>query len=383
MWIKRGAVVGGCAAVVSLSTLFVLTLDLELDNGQARTSVAQNPSGLALEDWAPLPEAPIGPRVDEVSVSTGRGFIIWGGSQGRESLTDGAVYDVVQERWARLPRSPLDTPHGRTAVWTGTEMILWGGELGDGNHGRPDNGAAFDLSTNEWRRLAPSPYWSLAGHAAVWAGDQMLVWGGVSSDEVTGATYDPVSDKWQPLPAAPIQARHSHSAVWTGEQLIVWGGRSQIGTLLTDGASFDPASNTWTALPSSPLLPVTTPVAAWTGEEMIIVGGLTRRDPSRAGAAYDPVEARWREIAEAPESLWEMAVQPVSIGGDLIVVTQDGLFSYRPEADTWNDIESPVEAHRRGASAATAEDHLIIWGGVAEDAAEPVSTGWSARRGEH
>ena len=67
-------------------------------------------------------------------------------------------------------------------------------------------------------------------HTAVWAGSEMIVWGGdyVSGGVVylnTGGRYNPDTDSWSATSttSAPA-ARIVHTAVWTGSEMIVWGG---------------------------------------------------------------------------------------------------------------------------------------------------------------
>ena len=82
----------------------------------------------------------------------------------------------------------------------------------------------------------PSPR---ALHSAVWTGNELIVWGGCSglvcSAVVdTGSRYDPVGDSWMPTTqtGAPA-ARAEHSAVWTGDSMIVWGGLTDTGIGIT------------------------------------------------------------------------------------------------------------------------------------------------------
>lgn len=349
---------------------------------QARPPVTQ---------WQQIPDAPIEARHGAVSVWTGQELIVWGGYVGNrhEQFLDGAAYDPARDRWTKLPASPLETSWGRTAVWTGTEMILWGGEYGDGSHAAPDTGAAYNPETREWRTLPDAPYWSLAGHSAVWTGTEMIVWGGVTENPVSGAIYDPARDRWTALPEGPLgPARHGHDAVWTGDEMIVWGGRAQGLEPLTgpEGAAFDPATGTWTPLPESPLADVDSPVSAWTGTEMIVTGGLSPGKMPSEGAAYDPVEKSWRDIAPIPvaserDDLQIVLADESSLwtGDVLLVVTADGILSYDPGKDRWSILDSPDGTAVSGAVGHWMGDSLIVWGGRPWDGRELTNGGWIAR----
>jgi hypothetical protein len=117
---------------------------------------------------------------------------------------------------------------------------------------------------------------------------------------------------WAPLPGAPVAARSDYAAVWTGQQMIVWGGYSWGGSfpvtphLYGDGAAYDPTTRTWTAIAASPLAPRVGSVAVWTGKEMLVFGG-TGPDTSpgaySGGAAYNPSANTWRKLAPTPRSL--------------------------------------------------------------------------------
>ena len=67
------------------------------------------------------------------------------------------------------------------------------------------------------------------GHAAIWSGTEMIVWGGFGTHEHnTGGRYRPATDSWQPtsLIDAP-HARQSPEGVWTGTEMITGGVRGK------------------------------------------------------------------------------------------------------------------------------------------------------------
>src|SRR5678816_3589722 len=95
-------------------------------------------------------------------------------------------YDPESETWKALPRegAPI-AARGMQAIWTGTEMIVWSGA-------------------------------NLEGDPPLNLGLQ------------TGGRYNPNSNSWQPTATdrAP-DGRLYYAAVWTGEEMIVWGGGDQ------------------------------------------------------------------------------------------------------------------------------------------------------------
>ena len=62
----------------------------------------------------------------------------------------------------------------------------------------------------------------------IWTGDAAIVWGGNdgSTQLDSGGFYDPWTDSWEPTPATmDVPAgRTRHTAVWAGEEMLIWGG---------------------------------------------------------------------------------------------------------------------------------------------------------------
>jgi N-acetylneuraminic acid mutarotase len=327
--------------------------------------------------WSETSSAPIEGRVDNVAVWTGSELVVWGGSGPRSSeFLDGAAYDPGVDSWRVLAPTTLETSDGRAAVWTGQEMLVWGGELGDGSHARPDNGAAYDPERDSWRPLPASPYWSLAGHTAIWTGDEMLVWGGVESTGPSGAAYDPARDEWRVLTSAPVDDRFRHVAVWTGSEMIVWGGRSepQQGRLVADGAAFNPRTETWRTLAPAPIEGREGAVGVWTGEEVVVWGGVSER-AHRDGAAYNPDTDQWRRIAAAPIGGSPGGSFAIRTGARVVVFSgMDGVAAYYPATDRWQQLPKPPQSPRFGTTGAWTGQSLLLWGGVSPETKQtPVS----------
>jgi hypothetical protein len=114
------------------------------------------------------------------------------------------------------------------------------------------DGVAYDPATNRWRSLPAMPT-SRLGHTAVWTGQRLLVWGGLTGRAGAsvapphGVAYDPAANRWTALPQSPLPGRIGHLAVWTGTQMLIWGGTSvrpnpstDNFTALADGAVYTP-----------------------------------------------------------------------------------------------------------------------------------------------
>ena len=121
-------------------------------------------------------------------------MIIWGGYDGSAPyLNTGGRYNPSTDLWTAT--TTLNAPSARqehTAVWSTTcnEMIIWGGYIGVNGF---NSGGRYRPSTDSWTTTgttgAPSARY---GHATVWTGYQMIVWGGYDNIyTTTGGKYTP------------------------------------------------------------------------------------------------------------------------------------------------------------------------------------------------
>jgi N-acetylneuraminic acid mutarotase len=271
------------------------------------------------QTWTRIPRAPLTPRADQMAVWTGSEMLVWAG--GNPHLFeivygDGAAYNPVTRRWAPLPQAPLSPRVYGTAVWTRREMIVWGGGVIGEQAEQPitqvvppgtlfDDGAAYDPATKQWTLLPKPPIKGRSGHVAVWTGREMIVWGGGGIGETNiafkdGAAYDPAARTWRVIPEAPLAAGFGpgYTAVWSGEQMLVWGGEKG------EGAAYDPATDSWTKLPGPPFGPLVLPASVWTGRVLLVWGATERvNDPAlgtATGAAYDPTTKLWTLLPKTP-----------------------------------------------------------------------------------
>lgn len=336
-------------------------------------------SATAAGSWRPMNPAPLAPRILPASAWTGDELVVWGGrtcAAGRcddetaEAFGDGAAYRPGADTWRSLAGSPLGARSGVAAVWTGEEVLLWGGR--DVAGPRAD-GAAYDPRTDRWRPLPPAPL-SARSVQATWTGREMLLWGGTvagTAGEVAfadGAAYDPAAGTWRPLAAAPLSGRFDMVATWTGSELVVWGGRAGA-TNLDDGAAYDPGTDAWRPLAGSPL---SGRVArgVWTGREVLVWGGEQGARALADGAAYDPGTDAWRALAPSPLSARRGAA--LAWTGDEMLVWGGGggtgsfFFGtgagYDPGTDAWREL--PSTPGRFIPETAWTGDEMLVWGGI-------------------
>jgi hypothetical protein len=107
---------------------------------------------------------------------------------------------------------------------------------------------------------------------------------------------------WSAMAGFPLPARLAPTAVWAGDEMLVFGGFDRDGSRRVDGAAYSPSTNTWRTIADMPKGaggPRAQPVpdqAVWTGSEVLaIIQGI---DWQWDLASYDPNSDSWRALDE-------------------------------------------------------------------------------------
>ncbi len=229
------------------------------------------------DSWLPLAAtgAPSA-RFAGAAVWTGSRMVVWGGRNNTGILNDGALYDPVADSWTALDLNGAPfARYGAVAALADDAVLLWGGE---GASGSLADGARLALSSGvptTWSAIsvtgAPS---ARSGHAAVWTGSKLIVWGGIQggSHQATGGIYDPGTDSWATITTTEApSAREKHAAVWTGSEMVVIGGEGLSGSL-ADSHAYNPTSDSWRSLSGSTGARNRS-TAVWSGSQVLIFGG--------------------------------------------------------------------------------------------------------------
>ena len=287
------------------ATAAVWTGKLLLVRGPA-TALSYDP---ATNRWRQLPASSASPLANAPSgllVWTGREMVTWGGGCCGEASKDGFAYDPATGRWRTLAAAPIGPQQRPVGVWTGRELIVLPGVDADGHR---TGGAAYDPRTDRWRTIA-SPPQQRVGSTAIWDGSEVLVVGGRGPTDAHGLrrlvsvpyAYDPAANRWRRLAALDDgrYGRERMRAVWAGDRLLLWGGvtqsRGQL-VLAPHGLAYDPKSDRWSTLPAAPLDGRLDPFAVWTGKSLLVWGGDPLREqipsaddwwPLVDGALYTP-----------------------------------------------------------------------------------------------
>lgn len=175
--------------------------------------------------WSTLPDDPIGPAFDRVMTSIPDGLVLTGHAlvddPGAEepSLVLAARWDSATGRWTRLPDS--DQLGGWAWTWTGHRLVdptLGGADGGQiGNYGRTiPFGGVLDPATGAWSRLPHAPKERAGGWPVAALGGRFVA--------TAGWTYDDESRSWAVMPRPHGAPAQPGAAVWAGDRLVVIGG---------------------------------------------------------------------------------------------------------------------------------------------------------------
>lgn len=258
-------------------------------------------------------------------VWTGKEALVWSPT-GRE----GRAYDPAMDRWRTI--STLNAPSPRefpSSAWTGSEWIVWGGADPTAGFGSPiANGARYDPATDTWKPIIHPQARRPSGRSqakAIWAGDRMVLAGGVSG---TGATleelwaYVPQTDTWTRMPSPQQVSVQSPFLFHTGTELLLFNTNSPTRTL--DGARYNLSKDTWSRLPSrdvSGIIPLFT--AVWNGWEAVFFGGLANTtNPAsfaRGGFAFNPDTNGWRDLPTVDAPSPRVYHSAVSAGNEILI----------------------------------------------------------------
>lgn len=291
---------------------------------------------------------------------------------------DGSDSAATQGTWTDTISS-LNAPSPRahhSAVWTGDRMLVYGG-ISDGDV-RLGLAAEYDPVTDTWTSFGPQTGEPTPrGRAAVvWTGTQLIVWAGWDGAGFdSGGRFDRATSQWMPISSVGAPGgRMWPAAVWTGTEMLVWGGNVDGNyEVRNDGGRYDPVTDTWgppmqtTGAPG----PRNCPAVVWTGSEMLVWGGWRPEVWLNDGTRYDPVTDSWGPpISTIGAPAARTCASAVWTGTEMVVwAGSDGnSFSdgaaYNPATDTWRPIESAgAPLARWGHSGVWTGTEMIVWGG--------------------
>lgn len=320
--------------------------------------------------WRGVAEAPLRRRRHAGMVWTGEEFVVWGGRGDGQARSDGAAlaFEHAPEAlagirrgqpttdpdldgvWQRLPDPPLDfsrpRPGNPVAVWSGNELVLLDAR-------DPSELAVYEPSAVAWRQAPPLPDAAEgAYHDAVWAGDELVVVGGLSGPGVmTAWAYEPDRDEWQDLAPPPETVGGTVRLAWTGQEVVAVVGAGGE----PDSLAYHPDRG-WRelTLPAGQGAPAG---MVWTGTEVVAVwnDGVTTR--------WHPDEESWRRAAAAP---FDVLSGTLAWDGHEVLGAStgaDGAVAYDPDTDSWHVLPTWPAPHAIPTGSA---DYPLVLGGPQE-----------------
>jgi hypothetical protein len=191
------------------------------ESGNARYAMLEPTT----QKWTDLPPDPLRPTFDGVLTSTPVGLVLTAkdlvDQPGSESpaFVRAAVLDADTMTWRELPDS--EQIGGFVWAWTGTRMVdpsLGGADGGEvNNYGRTyPYGGILDPKSGTWAALPNAPD-EFTGGWTVEAVDGPLI-------AYAGWLYDDGHGTWTRLPRPEGAPPQPGSAVWAGDELVVLGG---------------------------------------------------------------------------------------------------------------------------------------------------------------
>lgn len=208
--------------------------------------------------WEELPPDPLIPSFDRSMVWTGSEVVLIATEvQPPEVATYRdrvATLDLATSTWRHLPNS--GTEGNPTWFWSAGRVVNPEiGHVGDYRSvegAGPPYGGIFDPSTGVWSELPPAPDGLVPYHGPSVGGDRYVA-------TSQGAILEVATGSWEALPAAPVAADEGAVAVWAGDRLVVWGGLSRARPGGAGGAAAGDSGNAsativeagWSWIPSS------------------------------------------------------------------------------------------------------------------------------------
>lgn len=250
--------------------------------------------------WSTAPSSSgLSPRYGAIGLWTGTEFLVWGGRVGTQITTgdfnNGALYSPSSRSWRPVPPSPIGARSDDAAfVWTGSELLVWGGRSSSS-----ELGAAFNVAQGAWRLLPAAPIASRFSAASSWTGSELILWGGAAAGPSgglqnydDGAAYNPTSDNWRRISQSPLGGRAT-SATWSGTEMFVIGGavplRAGSGFFVaSDGAAYDPLTDKWRKISDGPSYPGGG--LAWLGNSLFVAIG------KGYAFLFDPSRNAWKTL---------------------------------------------------------------------------------------
>jgi hypothetical protein len=106
-------------------------------------------------------------------------------------------------------------------------MVVWGGFV-NADAAQTSSGARYSPQLNRWLPTGIASTGEAeprSRHAAVWTGNEMIVWGGLAQADgsrlISTRRHSPLTDNWSNVSGV---GAHDHTGIWTGREMIAFSG---------------------------------------------------------------------------------------------------------------------------------------------------------------
>ncbi|HMJ78130.1 MAG TPA: hypothetical protein VK507_19270 [Iamia sp.] len=267
---------------------------------------------------------------------------------------------------AEVPPSPLAARNRVALAPAGDEVVVWGGVSGQVTE--LSDGAAYDRTTGEWRMLAPSPLpvEESGGMVPVAA---PVEGGVVVARGTTVARWDQATGTWDRLDDAPGLVADL-TAVTDGRLVSI-----------SAGAVLDVAGGAWVRPTAPPPYGLERTTQVWTDDEVLVLGASPDGDPDRTYIlGFDPEAVAWREVAPPPAAMVGPAGVAAAWDGERVVVTDDEMraATYDPTSGAWERLEAvPARFAEHYPSMASVDGATVVSMALTLAVLEPGQPTWT------
>lgn len=332
------------------------------------------------DGWTSMKGATYSPieRIEHASLWTGEQLQVWGGVRASNASTDGGIFTPATATWSNPDCENVGSRRLHTAVWTGTQALIWGGRSAVNTVSMASGGARYSPLTGTCDSISSEGVTRRYSHTAVWLGEEMIVWGGRSTEGADyppgGMRYRPGIDSWLLMSSGSGPSpRYGHVAIAAGNnEMLVWGGLNGA-TFLGDGYRYRLSTNSWVGELSGALVPEPRAFhsAIWADDKMIVWGGLmSGLVPADDGGAYSPSKGQWSYITKDSAPTPRFGHTAVWTGRDMLVWGgNDGMPTnsggrFRVSDGIWLPMSTDdAPAARTGHTAVWTGEEMYVWGG--------------------